>query len=60
MTEKYPPPTRIDPDLVREIKLEAITATNDPSLSASDAIKFVFEQYKAMKASGKKKLKADK
>lgn len=50
MSEKQSPLTRIDPDLVREIKLEVIALQNDPNISASDAIKFIFERYKALKA----------
>lgn len=54
MPTKYPPPTRIDPELVREIKLEVISIQNDPNISASDAIKFIFEKYKALKTKATK------
>lgn len=50
MNKKQPAPTRINPQLVREIKLEVISLSNDPNMSANEAIEFLFNEYKKLAA----------
>lgn len=60
MQKKQQSPTKVDPQLVREIKLEVIARQSNPNISASDAIQFIFDEYKELMSTLDSKRKGNK